>query len=153
MEIPEVVEILLIEDNSRDAELTIRALKEKNLANNLLTLRDGQEALDFLFGEGQFSNRDLTNNPKVILLDLKLPKVDGREILRRIKLDERLKTIPVVVMTSSNEEQDLLESWNMGANSYIVKPVDFSKFVESVSSLGMYWLLLNKPLNTATHEA
>lgn len=144
-----IVDILLVEDNSRDAELTIRALKQQNLANNLLALKDGQAAVDFLFGKGQYSGRDLSNNPKVILLDLKLPKVDGREVLKMIKSDTRTQTIPVVVMTSSNEERDLIESWKLGANSYIVKPVDFSKFSECVSSLGMYWLLLNKPLPNA----
>lgn len=142
----DAVEILLVEDNSRDAELTIRALKKHNLANNLLTVTDGQAALDFLFSTGDYASRTTGHNPKVILLDLKLPKVDGQEVLRRIKNDSRTSTIPVVVLTSSNEERDLIESWKLGVNSYIVKPVDFMKFVDCVASLGMYWLVLNQPL-------
>ncbi len=149
----DIVEILLVEDNSRDAELTRRALQRNNLANNLLTLSDGQAALDFLFATGPFTGRDLNNNPKVILLDLKLPKVDGREVLKAIKENERTQPIPVVVLTSSNEERDLIESWKLGVNSYIVKPVDFNKFVDSVASLGMYWLLLNTPIRTSVPSA
>ena len=133
------VEILLIEDNPDDAGLTIRALKKHNLANNLLHLHDGEEALDYLF------SNEITSIPKVILLDLKMPKVDGIEVLRRIKSDERLKIIPVVVLTSSKEERDILESYNLGVNAYIVKPVDFDKFVKAIAEIGFFWLLLNQP--------
>lgn len=139
------VEILLVEDNPNDVELTLRALKKHNLANKVYVVKDGAEALEFIFGTGAYAERDINYNPKVILLDLKLPKVDGLEVLRRIKSDERTKVIPVVVLTSSKEERDLVESYRLGANSYITKPVDFDKFVESVSELGLYWLLLNQP--------
>ena len=133
-----VVEILLIEDNPDDAGLTIRALKKHNLANNLLHLHDGEEALNFLFSE------KMNGIPKVILLDLKMPKVDGIEVLRRIKSDERKKIIPVVVLTSSKEERDIVESYKLGVNAYIVKPVDFDKFVKAISEIGFFWLLLNE---------
>lgn len=139
------VEILLVEDNPNDVELTLRALKKQHLANNVQVVHDGEEALDFIFGTGQYARRDVTNRPKVILLDLKLPKVDGLEVLRRVKANDRTKIIPVVVMTSSREERDLVESYKLGVNSYLVKPVDFDKFVQSVQELGLYWLLLNKP--------
>lgn len=139
------VEILLVEDNPNDVELTLRALKKHNLANKVYVVKDGAEALEFIFGTGAYAERDINYNPKVILLDLKLPKVDGLEVLRRIKSDERTKVIPVVVLTSSKEERDLVESYKLGANSYITKPVDFDKFVEPVSELGLYWLLLNQP--------
>ncbi|HEY4611908.1 MAG TPA: response regulator [Bacteroidota bacterium] len=138
------VEILYVEDNPHDAELTIRALKKHNLANNLVHVMDGEEALDFIFARGKFSERTVENGPKVILLDLKLPKVDGLEVLRAVKSDERTKKFPVVVLTSSKEEQDLVKSYQLGVNSYIVKPVDFDKFTKSVSDLGLYWLLLNQ---------
>ncbi len=141
---PNVIEILLIEDNPNDAELALRALKKHGLANKLKLLQDGAEALEFIFATGGYADRDLNHRPKLILLDLKLPKVDGLEILRRIKADERTRTIPVVVMTSSQEELDIVESYRLGVNSYIVKPVDFDKFVQSVADLGFYWLLLNK---------
>lgn len=141
---PNAIEILLIEDNPHDAELALRALKRHGLANNVQLLQDGAEALDFIFGSGPHAARKVNHRPKLILLDLKLPKVDGLEILRRIKGDERTKLIPVVVMTSSQEELDIVESYKLGANSYIVKPVDFDKFVQSVADLGVYWLLLNK---------
>lgn len=134
-----IVEILLIEDNPDDAELTIRALKKNNLANHLLHLQDGEEALEFLFSE------KMTTIPKVILLDLKMPKVDGIEVLRILKQDERRKVIPVVVLTSSKEERDIVESYRLGVNAYIVKPVDFEKFVKAVSDIGFFWLLLNQP--------
>jgi len=139
------VEILLVEDNPNDAELTMRALKKQNLANRVVLITDGEEALDFIFARGAYKNRKVENHPKVILLDLKLPKVDGLEVLRACKSDPRTKIIPVVVLTSSKEERDLVESYRLGANSYITKPVDFDKFVESVSELGLYWLLLNQP--------
>jgi CheY-like chemotaxis protein len=139
------VEILLVEDNPNDVELTLRALKKNHLANRVVVVTDGEEALDFIFARGQFNNRKIEDGPKVILLDLKLPKVDGLEVLRAVKGDPRTKVIPVVVLTSSNEERDILESYHLGVNSYIVKPVDFDKFIEAVNSLGLYWLLLNQP--------
>lgn len=139
------IEILLVEDNMSDAELTIRALKKKNLANNLIHLKNGPEALDFIFGQGVYAGRDLNNNPKVILLDLKMPKLNGMEVLARIRADERTKKIPVVVLTSSKEDPDVNECYRLGVNSYIVKPVDFDNFSKAVSELGFYWLLLNQP--------
>jgi len=140
-----VVEILLVEDNPRDAELTLRALKKHNLANKVHVAKDGAEALDYIFATGIYAERNIHDHPKVILLDLKLPKVDGMEVLRRIRADERTKCIPVVVLTSSQEERDIVESYKLGVNSYIVKPVDFEKFLSTVQELGLYWLLLNKP--------
>ena len=139
------LEILLVEDNPADAELTIRALKKRHLANHLVHVTDGQAALDFLFGTGAYEGRDANHQPKVVLLDLKLPKVDGIEVLRQLRADERTKLVPVVVLTSSREDRDLLETYQLGANSYIVKPVDFENFSEAVSKLGLYWLLLNEP--------
>ena len=141
------VEILLVEDNPYDAELTIRALRSKGLANKLLTFADGVEALDFLFGTGVYAGRDLAARPKVIFLDLKLPRINGLEILEKIRADVRTKTIPVVIMTSSQEESDIVRGYNLGANSYMVKPVDFDKFFQTVEELGLYWLLLNKVPN------
>jgi two-component system, response regulator len=138
------VEILLIEDSPDDAELTLRALKKNNIANKLVLVTDGEEALDFIFARGAFSNRKVENSPKVILLDLKLPKVDGLEVLKAIKSDARTKTIPVVVLTSSAQESDIVKSYSLGVNSYIVKPVDFDKFIDSVRDIGFYWLLLNQ---------
>jgi two-component system response regulator len=139
------VEILLVEDNPSDVELTMRALKRHNLANMVHVVKDGAEALDFIFATGAYVARDICNRPKVILLDLKLPKVDGLEVLGKIKSDERTKVTPVVVFTSSREERDIVESYKLGVNSYIVKPVDFDKFLQAISELGMYWLLLNQP--------
>lgn len=139
------VEILLVEDNLNDAELAIRALKKNNLANKLLHLEDGQEALDFIFADGNFSNRKVEDTPKVILLDLKLPKVNGIQVLHKIRADERTKKIPVVVLTSSKEDPDIQKCYELGVNSYIVKPVQFEAFVKAVSELGLYWLLLNQP--------
>ena len=138
------VEILLVEDSLDDAEMTIRALKKINLANRLVHLEDGQEALDFLFARGRFSARELTNRPKLIVLDIKMPKVDGIEVLRQIKSNETTRMIPVVIMTSSAEEKDMIASYDLGVNSYVVKPVDFENFVQAVSELGLYWLLVNK---------
>lgn len=139
------VEILLVEDNPTDAELCIRALKKHNLANKLVWVKDGAEALDFIFATGGYAGRKIEDVPKVILLDLRLPKIDGQEVLRRVKSDERTKTIPVVVLTSSKEDRDIAESYKLGVNSYISKPVVFDEFVKVVSELGMYWLLVNKP--------
>ncbi len=139
------VEILLVEDNPTDAELCIRALKKNNLANNLVWVKDGAEALDFLFATGTYSGRDVTCPPKVVLLDLRLPKVDGMEVLRRVKEDERTRPIPVVVLTSSKEERDVAESYQVGVNSFISKPVEFDAFAKTVSDLGLYWLLVNRP--------
>lgn len=139
------VDILLVEDNPNDVELTLRALKKNNILNSIHVVHDGAEALDFLFAQGKYGSRDILNRPKVVFLDLKLPKVDGLEILRRVKSDEKTRMIPIVVLTSSREEQDVIESYKLGVNSYIVKPVDFEKFIEAVSHLGLYWLLLNQP--------
>ncbi|MEQ8361847.1 MAG: response regulator [Cyclobacteriaceae bacterium] len=133
------IEILLIEDNLDDAELAIRALKKKNLANNLLHISDSEEALEYLFADGN------NNYPKLILLDLKMPKIDGIQVLKRIKGDPEKKVIPVVMLTSSKEEKDIVESYNLGVNAYIVKPVQFDKFLEVVDQLGMFWLLINQP--------
>ena len=140
----EVIEILLVEDNPNDVELTLRALKKHKLANKVHVVRDGEQALEYIFATGAYSDRNINDRPKVVLLDLKLPKVDGLEVLREVKGNEQTKMIPVVVMTSSQEEQDVVESYRLGVNSYIVKPVDFEKFIKSVTDLGLYWLLLNK---------
>jgi two-component system response regulator len=139
------VEILLVEDNPNDVELTLHAFKRHNLSNRIEVARDGAEALDFLFCTGPFAGRDHANGPKVVLLDLKLPKVDGLEVLRRIKSSPQTKTLPVVVLTSSREERDIVESYKLGVNSYIQKPVDFEKFTEAARTIGFYWLLLNQP--------
>lgn len=141
----EILEILLVEDNPTDAELALRALRKKNLANHLVWVKDGEEALDFLFGKGSYADRDAANAPRVILLDLRLPKVDGMEVLRAVKGDGRTKNIPVVVLTSSKEDRDIAESYQLGVNSYISKPVDFEDFAKTVAELGMYWLLINHP--------
>jgi len=145
------IEILLVEDSIDDAELTIRALKKKNLANNLVHLKNGAEALDFMFARGEYSGRDPYAVPKVILLDLKMPKVSGLEVLAELRKDKRTKTVPVVVLTSSSEDPDINACYALGANSYIVKPVEFDKFFKAVSDLGFYWLLLNQaPQSGAT---
>ena len=141
----EAVEILYVEDDPHDQELALRALKKHNLANNVLVVEDGAQALDFVFRTGAYVNRPVDKNPKLILLDLKLPKVDGLEVLRKIKSDERTKGIPVVVLTSSSEERDIVESYKLGVNSYVVKPVDFDQFVDCVSEVGLYWLACNEP--------
>jgi CheY-like chemotaxis protein len=140
-----IVEILLVEDNPTDAELAMRALKKSNLANNLVWVKDGAEALDFLFCSGSYAGRDTKCVPRVILLDLRLPKVDGLEVLRAVKSDERTKHIPVVVLTSSKEDRDITESYQLGVNSFISKPVAFEAFAKTVAELGMYWLLINHP--------
>jgi CheY-like chemotaxis protein len=140
-----IVEILLVEDNPQDLTLTLRALKKVNLANHIQVARDGEEALQFLFCEDPYAGRKIENVPEVVLLDLKLPKVDGKEVLARMKSDPRTKMIPVVVLTSSKEQSDLVESYKLGVNSYIVKPVNFEGFAAAVQELGMYWLLLNQP--------
>ena len=139
------VEILLVEDNPTDAELCIRALKKHNLANRLEWVKDGAEALDFLFQRGAYAGQNTRGAPKVILLDLRLPKVDGLEVLREVKADERLRQIPVVVLTSSKEDRDVLESYKLNVNSFVSKPVEFDEFAKVVSDLGMYWLLINRP--------
>ncbi|CAG0953568.1 Response regulator rcp1 [Anaerolineae bacterium] len=139
------VEILLVEDNPADAELALRALQKHKLANQVIVCSDGEEALDFLFARGKFSDRRIENGPKVILLDLKLPKIDGLEVLRAIKNDPRTRLFPVVVLTSSNQDKDIAECYALGVNSYIIKPVDFEKFVTAVRDIGLYWLLLNQP--------
>ncbi len=144
MKSKEEVEILLVEDNPTDVELTLRALKKNNLSNKVHVVTDGAEALDYLFATGDYKEREINKRPKVVLLDLKLPKVDGLEVLKKLKSDERTKNIPVVVLTSSKEEQDRIESYKLGVNSYIVKPVDFEQFTKSVQGLGLYWLLLNE---------
>ena len=139
------VEILLVEDNPNDVELALHALKKNNIANRIEVVRDGAEALEFIFATGAYARRSIDHAPKVILLDLKLPKVDGLEVLRQIKADPRTRAIPVVALTSSREERDIVESYNLGVNSYITKPVDFDQFTQAVRTLGMYWLLLNQP--------
>ncbi len=139
------VEILLVEDNMNDAELIIRALRNVNLANNLMHVKDGAEALEFIFATGEYELRKAKNIPKVIVLDIKMPKVDGIEVLRRLKTDRGTKSIPVVIMTSSKEEQDIVKSYELGVNSYVVKPVNFNDFAKAVSELGLYWILANQP--------
>ncbi|HJR79131.1 MAG TPA: response regulator [Anaerolineales bacterium] len=140
------VEVLLVEDNPRDAELTIRALKKHHLANQLFHVEDGAEALDFLFGRGKFEGLEIDRPPKVVLLDLKLPKVNGLEVLRIIKTSERTRAIPVVVVTSSAEDPDIRAAYELGVNSYVIKPVQFEAFIEAMSKLGIYWLMVNHPL-------
>jgi two-component system, response regulator len=139
------VDILLIEDNRDDAELALHALRRENLANNIFVARDGEEALEFIFCSGAFTQRSFDRPPKLILLDLKLPKVDGMEVLNRLKSDARTRTIPVVIMTSSKEERDLVKGYGLGVNSYIQKPVDFDQFRETVKQVGLYWLVTNQP--------
>ncbi|MBI4814107.1 MAG: response regulator [Methanobacterium sp.] len=139
------LEILLVEDNPTDAELTMRALKRKNLANRLVWVKDGAEALDFIFAQGQFQDRDPEDLPRLILLDLRMPKVDGMEVLKRIKANEQTRKIPVVVLTSSQQDKDVVESYKLGVNSYVSKPVEFDEFIDAVSTLGLYWMLINKP--------
>ena len=142
-----IVEILIVEDTSEDLDLALRALRKAKITNRIQVARDGEEASDFIFCEGAFAQRKMEDGPKVVLLGLKLPKIDGLEVLRRIKSDQRTKSIPVVVLTSSREQNDVVESYNLGVNSYIVKPVNFEQFSEAVQKLGMYWLLINHPPN------
>jgi CheY-like chemotaxis protein len=144
------LEILLVEDNQDDMDLALHALKREKLANHIIVARDGEEALDFLFCRGAFAQRSFDRPPKLVLLDLKLPKVDGMEVLKQIKSDPRTKAIPVVIMTSSKEERDLVAGYNLGANSYIQKPVDFDQFRETVKRVGLYWLVTNQPVPLGT---
>jgi two-component system, response regulator len=138
------MEILLIEDNPEDVEITLRAFQKYNLSNKIYTIGDGEEALECIFCTGRYADRSVDSNPRLILLDLKLPKVDGIEILQRCKSDPRTKSIPIVILTSSREERDLVNSYNLGVNSYVVKPVNFSQFTEAVRQLGLYWMVLNQ---------
>lgn len=137
--------ILLVEDNPDDELLTLEALEANRVGNKVIVARNGVEALDFLFGEGAYAGRDVMDLPAVVLLDLKLPKIDGLEVLRRIRADERIRLLPVVILTSSNEEEDRIKGYSLGANSYVRKPVDFDEFVKAAGQLGLYWLLLNQP--------
>lgn len=139
------IEILLVEDNPADAELALHALRREKLANSIHLVRDGEEALDYLFCRGSYQNRSSDHQPRLVLLDLKLPKVDGLEVLRQVKNDARLKSIPVVILTSSREERDVVESYKLGVNSYIQKPVDFDQFREMIKEVGLYWLVVNQP--------
>ena len=137
--------ILLVEDNPDDEELTLLSLRKNNLAHEIVVVRDGVEAIEFLFGNGRYAGRDLSRTPTVVLLDLKLPKLDGLGVLKRLRADERTRMLPVVVLTSSSQDADVIASYNLGANSYVRKPVEFGSFVEAVSSLGLYWVVLNRP--------
>lgn len=138
------VEILLVEDSDQDAELSMRALKKNNITNNIVRLSNGEEALDFIFGRGEFEQRSIKNQPKVVLLDLKMPKVDGMEVLKEIRNNIETENLPVVILTSSKEERDLVESYKLGVNSFIVKPVEFDNFTKAVAEIGLYWVLLNQ---------
>jgi len=141
------VQVLLVEDNETDAELCIRALRKKNLANDLVWLKDGAEALDFIYAHGAYSDRDNADKPNLILLDLRMPKVDGVEVLKELKSDERTKTIPVIILTSSTENPDMEECYRLGANSFVSKPVEFEAFADAAAKIGMYWLLINQTLH------
>jgi CheY-like chemotaxis protein len=147
------VEILLIEDNASDLDLMLHALKRENLCNNIQIARDGEEALDFVLGRGKFAHRGPNSHPRLILLDLKLPKIDGLEVLRQLKQDERARFIPVVVLTTSSEERDMVRSYQLGVNSYLQKPVDFTEFCKMVKEVGFYWLLVNRTVEAATATA
>lgn len=148
------VDILLVEDNPDDLELTMHALRREHLANNIFTVRDGEEALEFLFCNGKFEARDSDHPPRLVLLDLKLPKLNGLEVLKKIKQDARTKAVPVVILTSSKEERDLVASYNMGANSYIQKPVDFERFRDIVRNTGLYWMVINQqPMSSPAQAA
>lgn len=148
MNLPDDIDILLVEDNPRDVELIVRALKKRNLANRLFVVEDGAEALDFIFVRGKFAEREAPHHPKVVLLDLKLPKVNGLEVLRAIKSDAQTRTIPVVVVTSSQQDPDIQTAYQLGANSYVVKPVEFDAFQDAMIQLGFYWLLVNQPIKS-----
>jgi len=141
----EGIQILLVEDSASDAEMTISALKKNKLANKLLHLKDGAAALDYIFGEGEYAGRSIDDKPKVILLDLKMPKVNGIEVLQKLKADERTRTIPIVVLTSSKEDPDIEKCYNLGVNSYVVKPVEFDEFQKEITNLGLYWMIVNQP--------
>jgi two-component system response regulator len=141
-----IVDVLIVEDNPQDAELIVRSLKSKNLENNLFLVEDGAEALDFLFCKGKYGDRSILSAPKVVLLDIKLPKLSGLEVLKALKENDLTKHIPIVVVTSSREEPDMIEAYKLGVNSYVVKPVDFNQFVNAMSNLGLYWLVVNQPL-------
>jgi CheY-like chemotaxis protein len=147
------VEILLVEDNANDVELTLHALRREKLANSLEVARDGEEALDYLFRRGRFARRDMSHQPRLVLLDLKLPKVDGMEVLRQLKNDPRTRAIPVVILTSSREERDLVNGYQLGVNAYIQKPVDFDQFRQTVKQLGLFWLVVNQPPPEAALKA
>jgi two-component system, response regulator len=148
------IDILLVEDNPDDLELTLHALRREHLANNIFAVRDGEEAVEFLFCTGRFQKRNLEHPPRLVLLDLKLPKLTGLEVLKLVKQDPRTKTVPIVILTSSKEERDLVASYNLGANSYIQKPVDFDTFREIVKSTGLYWMVINqRPLSNPVHAA
>jgi CheY-like chemotaxis protein len=138
------IEILLVEDNASDAEMTILALKKNNLANSLLHVKDGAAALDYIFAEGEYAGRQIEDKPRVILLDLKMPKINGIEVLQKIRADERTKTIPIVVLTSSKEDPDIEKCYELGVNSYVVKPVEFDAFQKAISELGLYWMIINQ---------
>jgi len=147
------VDILLVEDSQDDIDLALHALRQGKLANSIFVVRDGEEALDFIFCRGTFSERNIDHPPKLVLLDLKLPKVDGLQVLKAVKSDPRTRTIPIVIMTSSKEERDMVESYNSGVNSYIQKPVDFDQFRNTVKTLGLYWLVVNQPpVNNGVRE-
>ena len=146
MEVNKTIEILLVEDSDHDAELALRALQQNKISNKIVRLKDGEEALDFLFGHGEFEGRSIYNQPRVILLDLKMPKVDGLEVLKQIRRNEATQTLPVVMLTSSKEERDLVNSYKLGVNSFIVKPVEFDSFTKAVRDIGFYWVILNEML-------
>ena len=143
---PQQVEILLVEDSASDAEMTIEALKMNNFGNKIFHVKDGAAALDFIFAEGEYAHRQISIQPKVVLLDLKMPKVNGIEVLQRMKNDERTKRIPIVVLTSSKEDPDIQNCYNLGVNSYVVKPVEFDEFQKAISNLGLFWMIVNQPL-------
>lgn len=139
-----IIDILLVEDNKNDAELAIRALKKNNVSNSIVWVKDGEEAIHYLFGEGEYSKRNINNKPKIVLLDLKLPKIDGIEVLQKIRSNQLTKKLPVVMLTSSNEEKDIVKSYDLGVNSYVVKPLDFNDFAKSISDIGLYWVVMNQ---------